>query len=99
MAFFGSGTATSSTGASNTQGDLSKDVPLSDPPTDSVSEISFHPKANYLSVASWDNKVRIYEIDGQGKSSGKAMIDFQGPVLSTAWSVVRLYSLDCATCI
>jgi WD40 repeat protein len=83
-------------GASNTQGDLSKDIAVKDPPEDSISEISFHPKANFLSVASWDQKLRIYEIDNQGQSAGKAMIQFEAPVLSTAWSVVCLLKITCS---
>jgi mRNA export factor len=81
---FGS-TATPTT----TQGDLGKDLAVKDPPADSVSEINFSPKADFLAVASWDNKVRIYEIDGSGNSQGKAMIDFEGPALGVSWSDVR----------
>jgi mRNA export factor len=82
-ALFGSSSSTTST-----QGDLSKDLALSEPPTDSISEIAFSPKSDHLAVASWDNKVRIYEIDSSGKSSGKALFDFQGPALGTCWSEV-----------
>lgn len=39
-----------------------------------------------FSVASWDNKVRIYEVTPQGQSEGRAMFEHQGPVLSTRWS-------------
>jgi mRNA export factor len=80
------GSASSS--QSNTQGDISKDVEVPQPPTDSISEIAFSPKADFLGVASWDQKVRIYQIDQFGKGEGKAMFDFQGPALSVAWSSV-----------
>ncbi|KAF1988085.1 WD40 repeat-like protein [Aulographum hederae CBS 113979] len=83
---FGGGAAAASTAASQTQGDTSKDVPVKDPPEDSVSSLAFSPVAEHLAVASWEKKVRIYEISPQGQSEGKAMIDFEAPVLSCAFS-------------
>ncbi len=71
-----------------TQGDLSKDVAVKDPPEDSISCLAFSRKSEHLAVASWDKKVRIYEIDGQGQSQGKALFEHEGPVLSCAWSPV-----------
>ncbi|KAB8611408.1 hypothetical protein FH972_025913 [Carpinus fangiana] len=84
MALFGSATPAASTTPS--QGDLSKDIPLASPPEDSVSDISFSPQSEHLAVSSWDKKVRIYEIDAQGQSQGKAMFEHEGPVLNCAWS-------------
>ena len=92
MSLFGS-TPTSSTPSNPTQGDISKDVPLKDPPEDSISDVSFSPVSEHLAVASWDKKVRIYEIDGQGNSQGKALFEHEGPVLSCAWSKVHTPSL------
>ncbi|KAF2164196.1 hypothetical protein M409DRAFT_25539 [Zasmidium cellare ATCC 36951] len=46
-----------------TQGDLSKD-----PPAYCISDLRFSPTEDYLSVASWDKKVRIYEIANDGPS-------------------------------
>ncbi|KAF2663960.1 WD40 repeat-like protein [Microthyrium microscopicum] len=81
---FGSAAATS---ASNSQGDLKSDIAVRDPPSDSVSEIAFHPSANFLAASSWDNKVRIYEIDQSGNSQGKAIFELEAPALSVAWSL------------
>jgi mRNA export factor len=67
---------------------LGKDVELKQPPSDSVSEIAFSPKADLLAVSSWDQKVRIYAIDSFGQGEGKALFDFQGPALGVAWSTV-----------
>ena len=89
MALFGSA-ATSTASASNTQGDISKDVAVSQPPEDSVSEISFSPQADYLAVASWDRKVRIYEINSSGQSEGRAAFEHSQPVLGCCWSAVSL---------
>lgn len=83
---------TTATGASSnaTNGDISKDVALTTPPEDSVSDISFSPQTEHLAVASWDKKVRIYEINGQGGSDGKALYEHEQPVLSCCWSKVSL---------
>jgi len=86
---FGTNTSNAAATATNTtQGDLSKDVALSNPPEDSISDISFNPQRDFLAVSSWDKKVRIYEIDGQGNSQGKALFEHEGPVLSCCWSKV-----------
>lgn len=82
------GSAAANNTANATQGDLSKDVAVKDPPEDSVSCISFSPQTDHLAVASWDKKVRIYEIDAQGNSQGKALFEHEAPVLSCAWSSV-----------
>ncbi|TKA51470.1 hypothetical protein B0A49_12039, partial [Cryomyces minteri] len=80
------GSAASSSPANSTQGDISKDVQVKDPPEDSISDLAFSPVSDHLAVASWDKKVRIYEIDQQGNSQGKALFDHEGPVLSCCWS-------------
>jgi len=79
-------TQTQAAAAANAQGDISNDVPIQSPPEDSISQISFSPKAEHLAVASWDKKVRIYEISADGTSVGKAMYDHDAPVLSVDWS-------------
>ena len=84
---FGSSNATNQ---ANTLGDLSKDIALSTPPEDSVSDISFSPQSEHLAVASWDKKVRIYEITQAGGSEGKAVFEHEAPVLSCHWSKVRV---------
>ena len=89
MSLFGGGAASASS-ANPTQGDISKDIPLADPPTDSVSDIAFSPQSEHIAVASWDNKVRIYEINEQGQSKGVAMLEHQAPVLGCAWSRVSV---------
>ncbi len=78
----------SSTNTANTLGDLSKDVALQNPPEDSVSDINFSPQSQHLAVASWDKKVRIYEIAQSGGSTGVAAFEHEAPVLSCHWSPV-----------
>ncbi|KAJ2490308.1 RNA export factor gle2 [Coemansia sp. RSA 2050] len=62
------------------------DVEISQPPTDTVSEIAFSPKANFLAASSWDNEVRIWEIQNNGTSIGKASFAHQAPALCCVWS-------------
>ncbi len=85
---FGSSSAAST---ANTLGDLSKDVQLNQGPEDSISDISFSPKSDHLAVASWDNKVRIYEVNAQG-GEGKALFEHEKPALSCHWSPVSTIS-------
>ncbi|TRM64431.1 WD40-repeat-containing domain protein [Schizophyllum amplum] len=63
-----------------------KDVEMPDPPSDSISSISFSPQADYLAVGSWDNSVRIYEVGAGGQSQGKALYQHQGPVMGVCWN-------------
>ncbi|EMC97473.1 hypothetical protein BAUCODRAFT_453387 [Baudoinia panamericana UAMH 10762] len=83
MSLFGGAAAAN---ANPTQGDLSKDVQVSDPPTDSISDLVFSPASDHLAVSSWDNKVRIYSIDQNGQSSGVAYFEHQGPALNCCWT-------------
>jgi mRNA export factor len=67
-------------------GDLSKDVQLDNPPEDTISDLAFNPTAtdpkDFLAVASWDKKVRIYEILSTGQGQGKHLYEHDGPVFS-----------------
>lgn len=85
------GSAAASAAASTTVGDLKQDVALSDPPTDSISDLVFSPAANgpdFLAISSWDNKVRIYEIAQNGQSQGRHAFEHSQPVLGCDFSKV-----------
>jgi WD40 repeat protein len=58
MAFFGG--ASSSALATSVSALAAKDIEVADPPTDSISSISFSSVADYLAVGSWDNNVRLW---------------------------------------
>ncbi|KAG6626956.1 hypothetical protein CIPAW_15G089200 [Carya illinoinensis] len=65
-----------------------KSFEVAQPPSDSVSSLSFSPKANYLVATSWDNQVRCWEIMHSGAvvgSTPKASISHDQPVLCSAW--------------
>lgn len=86
---FGGGAAATASASTSTLGDLKQDVALSDPPTDSISDLAFSPAANtpdFLAVASWDNKVRIYEIAQNGQSQGRHAYEHSQPVLNCDFS-------------
>lgn len=88
----------SSAAATNTVGDLKQDVQLNNPPEDSISDLAFNPNPadpkDFLAVASWDKKVRIYEIHSNGQGEGKHIYEHDGPVLSCDYFKVRASSND-----
>lgn len=63
-----------------------KDFEITQPPTDGISDISFSSQADFLAASSWDSQVRIWEIQANGSSVGKAMYAHEGPVLCCSWS-------------
>ncbi|QRV95179.1 poly(A)+ RNA export protein [Ceratobasidium sp. AG-Ba] len=77
MSFFGNATSTTAE---------PQDVELVNPPTDSISCLSFSPAADFLAVGSWNNEVRMYEVNAQGQSQGRAAFSHEGPVLSVCWN-------------
>ncbi|EJT98299.1 WD40 repeat-like protein [Dacryopinax primogenitus] len=83
MSFFPSAASTSTTA---TLGDVSKDVEVQQPPTDSISWMAFSPTADILAVSTWDNAVRAYEMGPAGVTQGKFMYTHEQPVLSVCWS-------------
>ena len=87
MSLFGQATSAAAT-ANPTQGDLSRDIAVANPPEDSISSISFSPTADYFAASSWDKKVRIYEVDQSGNTQGRALFEHEGPVLDCCWSKV-----------
>jgi mRNA export factor len=87
---FSSGGGNTSASTANTLGDLKNDITLNSPPEDSISDLSFSPQSAHLAVASWDKKVRIYEINNTG-GVGRAAFDHEAPVLSCHWSPVSTY--------
>ncbi|KAI0472774.1 Poly(A)+ RNA export protein [Xylariaceae sp. FL0804] len=78
------GSAAASSG--NTIGDLKNDVAISNPPEDTISDLAFSPTQDILAVASWDKKVRIYQIAGNGSSEGKHIYEHDAPVFSVDFS-------------
>ncbi|KAI1737505.1 Poly(A)+ RNA export protein [Xylaria scruposa] len=84
MALFGAA-ATPST-AGSTIGDLKNDVAVASPPDDTVTDLTFSPTADILAVSSWDKKVRIYQIAGNGASEGKHIYEHDDAVFNVDFS-------------
>ncbi len=72
--------------------DVSKDKAISSPPDDSISDLSWSTAANLLATASWDGKVRIYDVTSSLTGTVRAAIEFAGPVLGCSWSPVSIIS-------
>lgn len=90
MSFLGSAATTSTTSASSavTGQELLNDITINNPPEDSIEDLSFSPQQDLLAVASWDKKVRIYEVDSNtGNNMGRAMYEHNAPVFSSRWSL------------
>ena len=58
-----------------------QDVELAIGPQESISALASSPITNLLAVASWDSKVRIYDLTQSPNGQGKALINFDLPVL------------------
>lgn len=87
MSFLNSSPSTSSASSTATGQELVNDILVNNPPEDSIEDISFSPQQDLLAVASWDKKVRIYEIDpNTGNNQGKALYEHNAPVFSSRWS-------------
>lgn len=88
MSLFGSAATTTAASTTSQQGDLTNDIALTAPPEDGISDLCFSSQSEHLAVASWDKKVRIYEIAPNGQSQGKAMYEHDAPVFAVDWSKV-----------
>ncbi|EME26257.1 hypothetical protein Gasu_61000 isoform 2 [Galdieria sulphuraria] len=70
-------------------------------PNDTVSSIAFSPKAlapnNFIVAGSWDNEVRLWQIQASGDTSPIGMIQHEAPVLDVAWSAdgMTIFSVGC----
>ncbi|KFY73252.1 hypothetical protein V499_06653, partial [Pseudogymnoascus sp. VKM F-103] len=72
--------------SSNVLGQVSTDTQLANGPDDGISGLSWSPLSRHLAVASWEGKVRIYDMTHTRSGEGRALIDFGGPALSCSWS-------------
>ncbi|XXG96514.1 something about silencing protein 10 [Hypoxylon texense] len=73
--------------SSSTLGSLAKEISLPEDAQDTISSVSWSPAAHHLAAASWDGKVRIYDVDaGSGAARGVAMLAADGPLLDCDWA-------------
>lgn len=70
-------------------GSLAKDISLPEDAQDTISSVSWSPVADHLAAASWDGKVRIYDVNaGSGAARGAALLAADGPLLDCDWAEV-----------
>ncbi|KAL5486207.1 GLE2_2 [Sanghuangporus weigelae] len=63
------------------------DIEVPDAPNDSISSLAFSSAGEFLAAGSWNNEVRIYEVNpGDGRAQARAMYRHQGPVLDVCWN-------------
>ena len=56
--------------------------------TDTVSELRWSPKANWLAASSWDGRVHIYDVANDLTAKGVGHINSGGPLLTCDWNQV-----------
>jgi len=74
------------------------DLEITSPPTDGISSVVFSPNMpNYLCATSWDNNVRVWEVDPNSRNSQqRAQTAHDQPVLCASWSLDgKIYSAGC----
>ncbi|KAK6203284.1 WD40-repeat-containing domain protein [Scheffersomyces amazonensis] len=87
MSFLSNTSSAATTSSASTGKELINDITINNGPEDSISDLSFSTKHDLLAVASWDKKVRIYEIDpNSGNNQGRAIFEHEAPVFSARWS-------------
>ncbi|RYP50245.1 hypothetical protein DL768_004182 [Monosporascus sp. mg162] len=64
----------------------SKDIALPADAEDTISSVSWSPVSNHLAAASWDGKVRVYDVARNGSAVGVAMLRADGPVFDCDWA-------------
>ncbi|KAI0541501.1 WD40-repeat-containing domain protein [Xylaria digitata] len=62
------------------------DVELPSDGEDTIQSISWSPVTNHLAAASWDSKVRIYDVARSGSARGVSTLIAEGPVFSCDWA-------------
>ncbi|KAI8634648.1 WD repeat domain-containing protein [Xylariaceae sp. FL1651] len=70
----------------SSQGSLADDVALPSDGEDTISSLSWSPVANHLAAASWDGKVRIYDVASTGSARGVAALSAEGPIFDCDWA-------------
>lgn len=72
-----------------------KTAEVQSPPGDTVSCLRFSPESmqtTFLAATSWDNRIRIWEVQANGSTIPKAEQMHQGPVFGACWSTVSCTS-------
>ncbi|XP_018655175.1 mRNA export protein rae1-related [Schistosoma mansoni] len=86
-------------GANKTMSAAQKTAEVQSPPGDTVSCLRFSPESmqtTFLAATSWDNRIRIWEVQANGSTIPKAEQMHQGPVFGACWSTdgSKLFSVS-----
>ncbi|KAI1369114.1 WD40-repeat-containing domain protein [Xylaria arbuscula] len=65
---------------------LDNDIALPSDNEDTIQCLSWSPATNHLAAASWDGKVRIYDVASTGSARGVAALTAEAPVFSCDWA-------------
>ncbi|KAL7626964.1 hypothetical protein AAE478_003739 [Parahypoxylon ruwenzoriense] len=71
---------------SPTRAILPKDIELPADAEDTISSVSWSPAADHLAAASWDGRVRVYDISASGAAHRAAVFAVEGPLLDCDWA-------------
>lgn len=63
-----------------------QDVPVQAPPTDTVQALRWSPTSNHLATGSWDNQVRVWDVQQTGQAVPQVMLQHDAPVLDIRFS-------------
>ena len=78
----------------SSSGNPNGDTELTGVPAETISSVSWSPKANFIAAGSWDKSVRCWEVQASGsnvQSVPKAEQTADAPILCTDWHDVRIY--------
>uniref|UniRef100_T1H0D9 Uncharacterized protein n=1 Tax=Megaselia scalaris TaxID=36166 RepID=T1H0D9_MEGSC len=78
----------STSAATTTTPNPMKDIEVTSAPEDTVSALEFSPptlQQNFLIAGGWDNSIRCWEVDQNGKTIPKSMKQAGGPILDACW--------------
>ena len=82
--------------------------PLSDPPADTISSLSWSPDSKFLAATSWNNQLRVWDITKPSEPSVFTSTG-SGPIFASVWNspttistggadnIVRLHDLQTQT--
>ncbi|KAI0416211.1 WD40-repeat-containing domain protein [Xylaria grammica] len=65
---------------------VANDVVLASNGEDTIQSISWSPVANHVAAASWDSKVRIYNVASSSSTRGVSTLLAEGPIFSCDWA-------------
>lgn len=65
---------------------FSKDIEVVPGATDSISDLSFSPVNDMIAATSWDNQLRVWDIQSNGTVIPKMNATHEGPALCCTWS-------------